>query len=148
MVAEGVVEVCLACAHRTIKEEGLPCLVCDRRTDLLKNSLLSEINVLLCKSSLVLQVILQLLPEKRVPSPGCPVSHNLWHAVPIMKPLSRLSKKLVNEIKPIILDIFLRWINPQDACMMALQIITDVDSMVVPKCPWISRSTVLEDGHK
>jgi hypothetical protein len=65
-----------------------------------------------------------------------------------MKPLPRLSKKLINEIKAIILDFFLRWMNPQDTCMMALQIITNVDPMVVPKCPWISRSTVLEDGHK
>jgi hypothetical protein len=104
--------------------------------------------VLLCKSCLVLLVILQLLPKKGVPSPGCPVSCNLWHAVPILKPLPRVSKELINEIKTIILDFFLRWMIPQDTCMMALQIITDVDPMVVPKCPWISRSTVLEDGHK
>jgi hypothetical protein len=151
MVAERVVEVSLACAPRTMEEEGLPCLVCDRRTDLLKGSLLSKIkpaNVLLCKSSLLPQVILQLLPEKWVPSPGCPVPCDLWHAVPILKPLPRVSKELINEIKTIILDFFLGWMIPQDTCMMALQIITNVDPMVVPKCPWISRSTVLEDGHK
>lgn len=110
MVAKGVVDVCLACAARTMKEKGLSCLVEDSRTDPFKSCLLSRIksgNVLLCIICLLLCVIVQLLSEEWIPCPACPVPNNLWHAVPVPKLPPRGSKELINEVKPIIANVLL-----------------------------------------
>jgi hypothetical protein len=107
VVTKGVVEIGLACASRTMKEKDLSCCVGNSRSDLVKGRVLIRIeigNVLFSKVSLLLWVIVPLLCNKGVEilKNGAPISCDLWQAVPIMKPLPRLRKKLVNEIKTII----------------------------------------------
>jgi hypothetical protein len=152
MVAKGVVKVGLACASRTMKEKGLPCLIGDSRTDLLKGCVLSRIepaNMLLSKFCLIKCIIVQLLSKEWIPNPGPPVPNNFWHAVPVPKVLARGSKKLIDEVKPIIMNLCLGWIVPKNVCMPCMpQIITNGFTMGVPQCPWISRSTVLKNGDK
>ena len=110
VVTEGVVKVGLASAPRTMKKEGLARLVANGRRDLVKSSTLIRIecrNTLCCKTALLLCIILCLLPDEWIFSQNCPVSHHLWHAGPISKPPAMSTEKLVNKVKPIVLDLSL-----------------------------------------
>jgi hypothetical protein len=139
MIAKGVVEIGLACTSRTMKEKDLSCRIGDSRRDLVKGRVLIRIeigNVLLGKISLLLWIIVPLLSNKgiHVLKDGAPISCDLWHAVPILKSLPRLSKKLVDEIKAIILDLLLWWLLfsiMKDR--VALEIITNVLPKGVPQ---------------
>jgi len=112
VIAKGIVEIGFACTSRTMKEKDLSCCVGDSRSDLVKGRVLIRIeigNVLFSKVSLLLWVIVPLLCNKGVEilKDGAPISCDLWQRVPMLKPLPRLRKKLVNEIKTIILYLLL-----------------------------------------
>src|SRR6266436_2321097 len=116
MVAKSVVEICLACTSRAMKEKCLPCFIGDSQINPLKGRVLIRIefgNTLCCKGSLLLLIVLSLLHNKGIwiMKNVSPVSYHLWHAVPILKPLSRLAKKLINEIKTVILNLLFCWLH-------------------------------------
>src|SRR6267154_4993324 len=138
MIAKGVVKIGLACASRTMKEKCLPCCIGNGRDNPIKGRVLIRIkigNTLCCKGSLLLLVILSLLCNKgiwimkNVP----PVSHYLWHAVPILKPPSRLVKKLINKIETIVLDLLLCWLHISILKDMVLKLVFEVITYVLPK---------------
>jgi len=115
VVAKGVVKIGFACASRTLKEKDLPCSIGDSRGDFVKGRVLIRIeigNLLFSKVSLLLWVVVPLLCNKGVEvlKKGAPILYNLWHAVPILKALSSLKEKLVNEIKAIIMYVLLWWL--------------------------------------
>src|SRR5713101_243949 len=137
MVAESIVKIGFPYAPRTMKEKGLPCCISDSRNNPIKGRVLIMIkfcNTLCCKGSLLLLIILSLLSNKRVwvMKNVPPVPDDLWHAVPIIKPLSRLAKKLINEIKAIVLNLVLCWLHIilED---MVLKLIFEIITYVSPK---------------
>src|ERR1700755_3279798 len=112
MIAKGVVDICLACAPRTMKEKDLPCFVSDSRSDLVKGRALIRVesgNVLFSKGSQLLWIIVPLLCNKgvQVLKKGAPISCDLWQGVPILEALASLYEKLVNEEKAIVLYLLL-----------------------------------------
>jgi hypothetical protein len=86
-------------------------------------------NVLFNKFSLLLWIVVSLLCNKRaqILKDGAQISCDVWHKVPFLKMLPRLSKKLVDKIKAIILNLLLCWLClPITKDRMVLEIITDV----------------------
>ena len=112
VVAKGIVKIGLACATSTLNKKDLPCSVGNCSRDSVKGRVLIRIkigNLLFSKISLVQQIILPLLCNKRIEilNKGAPIPYNLWHAVPILKAFSSLNEKLVNEIKAIVMYVLL-----------------------------------------
>src|SRR5580698_5854224 len=138
MVAKSVVNISLACAPRTMKEKGLSCCIGNSSNNLVKGRMLIRIeigNTLHCKGSLLLLIILSLLYNEGIwiMKNVSPISHHLWHAIPISKPLSRLAKKLINKIKAIVLNLFLCWLHISIVKDMVLKLVFEIITYVLPK---------------
>src|SRR5258708_12259406 len=102
------------------------------------------------KVSMVKQIIVPLLQNKGVQilKSSTPIPYHLWHGVPILKPLPRLRKKLVNKIEAIVMDLLLCWLwVPVMKNGVVLQVITDVLPKGVPQSSWICRHAVLDTGN-
>ena len=86
MIAEGVVEVCLACASRTMKEECLARVSGDCLDDLVKGPALvwiESMNVLCPQLSLLLKIIRLLLCNKWISDNSTPILLKLRHVRPV-----------------------------------------------------------------
>jgi len=82
MIAEGVVEVCLACASRTMKKECLVRADGHCLDDLIKGPLLiwiESVDVLCPQLCLLLQIIRPLLRNERMSNNSTPILLNLRH---------------------------------------------------------------------
>ena len=121
-----------------MKEKGLFCCIGNGRYNLIEGRELVRIeigNILCCKNTLLLLIILSLLCDKgiwiikNVPS----VSHHLWHAIPILKPLSRLVKKLIDKKETIVLDLLLSWLHISILKDMVLKLVFEIITYVLPK---------------
>jgi len=121
-----------------MKEKSLSSCVGDSRDNPIKGRVLIRIkisNTLCCKGSLLLLVILPLLCNKGIwiMKNVSPVSCHLRHAVPILKPPSRLPKKLINEIKTKVLNFILCWLNISILKDAGLKLVFEIITDVLPK---------------
>src|ERR1700724_206137 len=88
IVAEGVVEVCLSCASRTMKEEDLARVSGDGMDDLIKGSSLvriESVDALCPQLNLLFKMVRPLLCDERVPDDGTPILLDLRYVRPIVK---------------------------------------------------------------
>ena len=88
MIAESVVEICLACATWTMKKECLARVSVDCLDDLIKSPVLVWIESLdaLCPQlCLLLKVIRLLLCNERISNNGSPILLKVRHVWPILQ---------------------------------------------------------------
>jgi hypothetical protein len=66
-------------------------------------------NLLFSKMGLLLWIVVPLFCNKGIEilKKGAPIARDLWHAVPILKPLSSFNEKLVNKVEAIVLNVLL-----------------------------------------
>src|ERR1700676_4331041 len=126
-MAESGVHIGFASAPRTMKKEGLACLVVDSMHDLIKDCSLVWIErVLIVCSQLCLlgHVIPALLLDQTVSKLSLPILSDLRHVWPILgERFASDQHELVDQIEAIILDIFICRV---DADVFVLKLIAQV----------------------
>ena len=121
-----------------MEKEGLASLVVDCMHDLIKDSplvLIESVLILCCQLCLLHGIIPALLCDQTVFDVGFPVLSDLRHIWPIiLEGLSRDHKKLIDEVKAIILNVFICWIGTDVGVLELIsQVITNVRPVCVPK---------------
>ena len=139
LVAEGLVDECLASASRSMEEEALASIRHDRLDDLGEGVKLLwvESRPLLCDPTcLVLYVIVSLLSnELVVVSILCPAHVRAWHSriVPLKSP-PRLTEDAIEEEETIV--EYLVFCGLRDVLGMlksSLEVVADVNTEVIPE---------------
>src|ERR1700724_281151 len=149
MIVEGVVDVCLACASRTVKKEGLARVSGDCLDDLIKGRSLvwiESVYALCPQLNLLFQIVIPLLCNKRISDNGTPILLNLRHVWPILK---RRAEHFLNEIEAIVKDIFLGGIDTDTAGVERVTEVIAYESLVlIPKSGRTGWIAFAEDGDK
>src|SRR6202023_1816845 len=149
MIAEGVVEVCLPCASRTMKEEALARVSGDGMDDLIKGGSLvriESVDALCPQLNLLFKIVRPLLCDERVPDDGTPILLDLRHVRPILK---RRVEHLLDEIEAIVKDFLLGWVDTDVAGMESvMEVIADEGLVLIPKSARAGWIAFAEDGDK
>src|ERR1700724_2457558 len=149
IIAEGVVDVCLACASRTVKKEGLARVSGDCLDDLIKGHSLvwiESVYALCPQLNLLFQIVIPLLCNKRVSDNGTPILLNLRHVWPILK---RRAEHFLNEIEAIVKDIFLGGVDTDTAGVERVtEVIAYENLVLIPKSGRTGWVAFAEDGDK
>src|ERR1700724_3153666 len=149
MIAEGVVDVCLACASRTVKKEGLARVSGDCLDNFIKGRSLvwiESVDALCPQLNLLFQIVIPLLCNKRISNNGTPILLNLKHVWPIQK---RRAEHFLNEIEAIVKDIFLGGVDTDTAGVERVTEVIAYESLVlIPESGRTGWIAFAEDGDK
>ena len=151
IMAEGVVEVCLACAFWTMEKEHLARESGDCLDDLVKGPALvwiQSVNVLCSQLSLLLKIIRPLLCNKRISNNGTPILLRMRHVRPVAE-RHVAGQQLVNKIEAIVKVILLNGIDMDIVGMESvMEVITKIGFVLISEIGRTGGITFLEDGDK